>query len=99
MVTLLSFNIIAASGALALGLAAAPLVLDGLGWRGVAAIFDRERRAVLAVASRRSLQRANRAPAFAREYASARMRGDRAGCEGGRAHYDEEMPMWPWPWG
>ncbi len=43
VVALLSFDVIPASVALALGLAAALLVLDGFGWRAVAAIFDRER--------------------------------------------------------
>jgi ABC-type Na+ efflux pump permease subunit len=43
VVALLSFNVIPASVALALGLAAGLLVLDGFGWRAVAAIFDRER--------------------------------------------------------
>jgi hypothetical protein len=35
--------VIRPSTGLALGLAAALLVLDGLGWRAVAAMFDRER--------------------------------------------------------
>jgi ABC-2 type transport system permease protein len=43
IVALLSFNVIPASVALALGLAAGLLVLDGFGWRAVAAVFDRER--------------------------------------------------------
>jgi ABC-2 type transport system permease protein len=43
VVALLSFNVIPASVALALTLAAVLLVLDGFGWRAVAAIFDRER--------------------------------------------------------
>lgn len=43
VVALLSFDVIPASVALALGLAAALLLLDGFGWRAVAAIFDRER--------------------------------------------------------
>jgi ABC-2 type transport system permease protein len=43
VVALLSFDVIPASAALALGLAAALLLLDGFGWRAVAAIFDRER--------------------------------------------------------
>ncbi len=43
VVALLSFNVIPASLALALTLAAVLLVLDGFGWRAVAAIFDRER--------------------------------------------------------
>jgi ABC-type Na+ efflux pump permease subunit len=40
---LISLNVISASLALALGLAAALLIVDGLGWRAVAAMFDRER--------------------------------------------------------
>lgn len=43
VVALMSFNVIPASVTLALGLATALLVLDGFGWRAVAAIFDRER--------------------------------------------------------
>ena len=43
IVALLAFNVIPASVGVALGLAAALLVLDGFGWRAVAAIFDRER--------------------------------------------------------
>ena len=43
VVALLSFDVIPASVALALGLAAALLLLDGFGWRAVATIFDRER--------------------------------------------------------
>ena len=43
VVALLSFDVIPASAALALGLAAALLLLDGFGWRAVATIFDRER--------------------------------------------------------
>lgn len=43
VVALLSFNVIPATAALALALAAVLLVLDGFGWRAVAAIFDRER--------------------------------------------------------
>jgi ABC-2 type transport system permease protein len=41
--TLIAFNAIHASLGLALGLAAALLVLDGLGWRITSATFDRER--------------------------------------------------------
>jgi ABC-type transport system involved in multi-copper enzyme maturation permease subunit len=40
---LIAFNVIPATLGLALGLAAALLVLDGIGWRIVAAAFDRER--------------------------------------------------------
>jgi ABC-2 type transport system permease protein len=40
---LIAFNVIHASLGLALGLAAALLILDGLGWRLVSALFDRER--------------------------------------------------------
>ncbi len=40
---LIAFNVIPATLALALGTGAALLVLDGLGWRIVAAAFDRER--------------------------------------------------------
>jgi ABC-2 type transport system permease protein len=40
---LIAFNVIAATLGLALGLAAALLILDGLGWRLVSAAFDRER--------------------------------------------------------
>jgi ABC-2 type transport system permease protein len=43
IVALLSFGLIPASTGLALGLAAFLLVVDGLGWRAVAAMFDRER--------------------------------------------------------
>jgi ABC-type transport system involved in multi-copper enzyme maturation permease subunit len=43
MVALLSLNVINASPGLALGLAAALLVFNGLAWRVVAAMFDRER--------------------------------------------------------
>jgi ABC-2 type transport system permease protein len=43
VVALLSFNVITPSLGLALGLAAALLVIDGLAWRVVAAMFDRER--------------------------------------------------------
>ena len=41
--SLIAFNMIHATLALAVGLAAALLLLDGLGWRIVAVIFDRER--------------------------------------------------------
>lgn len=43
IVALVSFNVISASLGLALGLAAALLAIDGLAWRVVAAMFDRER--------------------------------------------------------
>jgi ABC-type transport system involved in multi-copper enzyme maturation permease subunit len=43
IVALTSFNVIASSLGLALGLAGALLVIDGLAWRVVAAMFDRER--------------------------------------------------------
>jgi ABC-2 type transport system permease protein len=43
IVALLTFNVIPPSLGLALGLAAALLALDALGWRAVAAMFDRER--------------------------------------------------------
>jgi ABC-2 type transport system permease protein len=43
IVALMSFNVITPSVGLALGLAAALLVIDGLAWRVVAAMFDRER--------------------------------------------------------
>lgn len=43
IVALLSPDVIPASLVLALGLAAGFLVVDGFGWRAVAAIFDRER--------------------------------------------------------
>ena len=43
IVGLITLNVISPSAGLALGLAAALLVLDGLGWRAVAAMFDRER--------------------------------------------------------
>jgi hypothetical protein len=39
----MSFNVITPTLGLALGLAAALLIVDVLGWRGVAAMFDRER--------------------------------------------------------
>jgi ABC-type transport system involved in multi-copper enzyme maturation permease subunit len=40
---LIAFSVIPASLGLALGVAAALLILDGLGWRLVSALFDRER--------------------------------------------------------
>ena len=43
IVALMSFNVITPSLGLALGLAAALLVIDGMAWRVVAAMFDRER--------------------------------------------------------
>jgi ABC-2 type transport system permease protein len=43
LVALLGLNVIPASTGLALGLAAGLLVIDGLAWRAVAAMFDRER--------------------------------------------------------
>jgi ABC-2 type transport system permease protein len=43
VVALMSENVITPSLGLALGLAAALLLIDGLGWRVVAAMFDRER--------------------------------------------------------
>jgi len=43
IVALMSFNVIKPSTAIALALAAALLALDALGWRAVAAMFDRER--------------------------------------------------------
>lgn len=43
IVALMSLNVITASTALAIGLAAALLVIDLLAWRVVAAMFDRER--------------------------------------------------------
>jgi ABC-2 type transport system permease protein len=43
IVALLSFNVITPSLGLALGLAAALLLIDGLAWRVVAAMFDGER--------------------------------------------------------
>jgi ABC-type Na+ efflux pump permease subunit len=43
VVALISFNVITTSSILAFGLAAALLALDALGWRAVAAMFDRER--------------------------------------------------------
>jgi hypothetical protein len=43
IVALMSLNVISPSLSLALGLGAVLLALDGLGWRAVAAMFDRER--------------------------------------------------------
>jgi ABC-type Na+ efflux pump permease subunit len=43
IVALMNFNVITPSLGLALGLAAALLVIDGLAWRVVATMFDRER--------------------------------------------------------
>lgn len=43
LVALLGLNVIPASTGLALGLAAGLLVIDGLAWRAVASVFDRER--------------------------------------------------------
>ncbi len=43
IVALMTFNVITPSTGLALGLAAALLAVDALGWRAVAAMFDRER--------------------------------------------------------
>ena len=43
IVALMSLNVISPSLTLALGLGAVLLALDGLGWRAVAAMFDRER--------------------------------------------------------
>ncbi len=43
VVALMSFNVIVPTLGLALGLAGALLIADALGWRAVAAIFDRER--------------------------------------------------------
>jgi ABC-2 type transport system permease protein len=43
IVALMSLNVITPSTGLALGPAVALLVIDGLGWRAVAAMFDRER--------------------------------------------------------
>jgi len=39
----MSLNVITPAPGLALGIAAALLAVDGLGWRAVAAMFDRER--------------------------------------------------------
>jgi ABC-type Na+ efflux pump permease subunit len=54
IVALLTFNVITASTGLALGLAAALLAVDALGWRAVAAMFDRERLITGARTRRRS---------------------------------------------
>ncbi len=43
IIALLQFKVITSSTGLALALAAALLIVDALGWRAVAAIFDRER--------------------------------------------------------
>jgi ABC-type Na+ efflux pump permease subunit len=43
IIALIQFKVITPSTGLALALAAALLIVDGLGWRAVAAIFDRER--------------------------------------------------------
>jgi ABC-type transport system involved in multi-copper enzyme maturation permease subunit len=43
IVALMSFNVIVPTLGLALGLAGALLIVDALGWRAVAAMFDRER--------------------------------------------------------
>jgi ABC-type Na+ efflux pump permease subunit len=43
IVALMTFNVITPSTGLALGLAAALLAVDALGWRAVTAMFDRER--------------------------------------------------------
>ena len=43
IVALMTFNVITPSTGLAIGLAAVLLALDALGWRAVAAMFDRER--------------------------------------------------------
>ncbi len=43
IIALMQFKVITPSTGLALALAAALLIVDGLGWRAVAAIFDRER--------------------------------------------------------
>jgi len=43
IVALMNFNVITPSTGLTLGLAAALLAVDALGWRAVAAVFDRER--------------------------------------------------------
>ena len=43
IVTLMSFSVITPDLGLSLGLAAALRIVDALGWRAVAAIFDRER--------------------------------------------------------
>ena len=43
IVALMSFNVIVPTLGLALGLAGALLIVGVLGWRAVAAMFDRER--------------------------------------------------------
>jgi ABC-type Na+ efflux pump permease subunit len=43
IVALMQFKVITPSTGIALGLAAILLIVDGLGWRAVAAMFDRER--------------------------------------------------------
>jgi hypothetical protein len=43
IVALITLNVIPASAAVALGLAGTLLLVDGLGWRAVAGMFDRER--------------------------------------------------------
>jgi ABC-2 type transport system permease protein len=43
LVALFSFNVIAPTTGIALALGAALLAIDALGWRAVAAMFDRER--------------------------------------------------------
>jgi len=43
ILALISLNVITVSATLAIGLAAALLAIDALGWRAVAAMFDRER--------------------------------------------------------
>ena len=43
IVALMCFNVIVPTPGLALGLAGALLIADALGWRAVAAMFDRER--------------------------------------------------------
>ena len=43
IVALMSFNVIVPTLGLALGLAGALLIVDALGWRAVAGMFNRER--------------------------------------------------------
>ena len=43
IVALMSFNVIVSTLGLALGLVGALLIVDALGWRAVAGMFDRER--------------------------------------------------------
>ena len=43
IVALMSFNVIVPTPGLALGLAGALLIVDALGWRAVAGMFNRER--------------------------------------------------------